>query len=72
MGERFGYKEKIHAKLSDLSLACTQKAHLLQTLRKSQIGFLKIVEIKAKYDERQGKTSKIFEKLCILSPLLIS
>ena len=34
MGERFGYKEKIHAKLSDLSLACTQKAHKLQNLRK--------------------------------------
>ena len=34
MGESFGYKEKIHAKLSDLSLACTQKAHKLQNLRK--------------------------------------
>ena len=39
--------------------------------RKSQFGFLKMVEIKAKSDERQRKTWWIFEKLCILSPLLI-
>ena len=39
---------------------------------KSQFGFLKIVEIKAKSDERQGKTWNIFEKMCVFSPLLIS
>ena len=39
---------------------------------KSQFGFLKIVKIKAKSDERQGKTWNIFEKMCVFSPLLIS
>ena len=34
MRERFGNKEKIHEKLFDLSLVCTQKAHKLQNLRK--------------------------------------
>ena len=40
--------------------------------RKSWNDFPKIVEIKAKSDERQGKTLKIFAKMCVISLLQIS